>query len=411
MKFARTRLLGPAVVLAAAAVTPLALDRLATAAEPNLAYSCALPGGPADIAVSVAGGAPAGSAFAGYPVALGNITLSVPLPREVLPADAASVAGTAEVAATATEAGAAPVPLAWPALTIATTALTTAAPTLTAKGIPAAYTPKAAGDTVISLGAFTLKLTPAGATAPTTLACTPKPGTVTVLSTIKAEAAPEVGDCGKITAADPSPAGKPGCVYMSGFANVKKLKGASVLNDPAVPGDLAMTNIIVHQPKGGRLLVEVEFATPLQAKATFLGFGFMPTSATMRLTQVSRGFADLDFKDPKNLAGNAVVEMAITVSDATVNGTPLKVGPKCRSARNVKATLTVGPGYTATNGGSMAGEFEIPPFRDCGVGEDISPVLTALVSGPGNYLKLMQSKICVPPSKTLCPPVVPPLKR
>ncbi|MBC7269927.1 MAG: hypothetical protein H5T76_14660, partial [Streptomyces sp.] len=54
-------------------------------------------------------------------------------------------------------------------------------------------------------------------------------------------------------------------------------------------------------------------------------------------------------------------------------------------------------GYQLTSGGPLTGEFTIPAFTGCGTGgEDLDPLLTASVSGPGNYTKQIQGQTCAP---------------
>jgi hypothetical protein len=99
-----------------------------------------------------------------------------------------------------------------------------------------------------------------------------------------------------------------------------------------------------------------------------------------------------------------------------VNGEPLAIGPGCRPVSNVRLTLigrgdnTVPPtGYTVTTGGPLSGRLTIPAFTDCGVTENLDPLLTGSISGPGNYVLMTQGKLCGPadPQEWTCPPPVP----
>ena len=50
----------------------------------------------------------------------------------------------------------------------------------------------------------------------------------------------------------------------------------------------------------------------------------------------------------------------------------------------------------------------IPPFTGCGVSEDLDPLITGLVSGGGNFVKLTQGSICtLTGSNNGCPPEEP----
>ncbi len=108
--------------------------------------------------------------------------------------------------------------------------------------------------------------------------------------------------------------------------------------------------------------------------------------------------------------------MAISLSNVDVNGVPLAVGPHCRPVSPVHLVLiakgenTLPPkGYTVPTGGPLTGMLTIPPFTGCGVTENLDAVLTGSISGPHNFLKMTQGKLCAPaqPHGLTCPPPVP----
>jgi hypothetical protein len=45
-------------------------------------------------------------------------------------------------------------------------------------------------------------------------------------------------------------------------------------------------------------------------------------------------------------------------------------------------------------GGFLSGTATIPPFHGCGSGENLDPLFTASLSGPGNYIRVTQGPIC-----------------
>ncbi|CAM5575902.1 hypothetical protein STENM223S_04781 [Streptomyces tendae] len=102
-----------------------------------------------------------------------------------------------------------------------------------------------------------------------------------------------------------------------------------------------------------------------------------------------------------------------------VNGTPLDVGSGCPTEPSLtsadpdpakhpgdhavlygKAEQVLGEdvtGYTILTGGPLSGEVTIPAFTGCGTGgEDLDRLLTASVSGPGNYIEQVQGQTCTP---------------
>jgi hypothetical protein len=90
------------------------------------------------------------------------------------------------------------------------------------------------------------------------------------------------------------------------------------------------------------------------------------------------------------------------------HGVPIELGPDCRTATPIDVVLTAKAGtYSITEGGVLDGTITIPPFTGCGVNEDLDVMITSLVSGPNNYVKMTQSKVCSLGNQVNCPPVAP----
>jgi hypothetical protein len=154
-------------------------------------------------------------------------------------------------------------------------------------------------------------------------------------------------------------------------------------------------------------------------RATFLAFRFIPVTATLHITELTpirivsvSGVS----APPFPIVVRATTKIKIGVSDVTVNGVPLDIGPRCRPATPVTFTLigrgdnTIPPkGYTVPTGGPLTGRLTIPPFVQCGVTENLDRLLTGSISGPGNFVKMTQGKLCGPsqPANWVCPPPVP----
>ena len=222
--------------------------------------------------------------------------------------------------------------------------------------------------------------------------------------------------------------GVPVCGYITGYSDVLKLYGAALLQ-PKRPAKPALVNIDFayrHVFKPGRL---IEFSTgelyyrghhelpPI--RTTFLAFRFVPVTATLMVTELTpikirsvSGISGLPFP----LFVRATTRVAIRISDVEVNGVPLAIGPHCRPVSSTKLTLTgrgdntIPPrGYTLGGGGPLSGRLTIPAFTHCGVTENLDPLLTGSISGPGNYTRMTQGKLCGPsqPQDWTCPPPVP----
>jgi hypothetical protein len=76
---------------------------------------------------------------------------------------------------------------------------------------------------------------------------------------------------------------------------------------------------------------------------------------------------------------------------------PLDVGPHCQTPA-FDAILSGNnasiPPYIVTTGGPITGFIDVPPFKGCGVGEDLDPIFNAAISGPRNFNLLTQGPVC-----------------
>jgi hypothetical protein len=144
-----------------------------------------------------------------------------------------------------------------------------------------------------------------------------------------------------------------------------------------------------------------------KAPGSFYLFGFMPATGTMQLTQLEAADVFIWFQGTAGLA-TAKIKLAVQLLDACVNGVKIPIGDNCRSETPIDAVLTATPAtYSITNGGVLTGTVTIPPFSGCGAEEDLDPLLTQLISGPGNFVKMTQSKVCSLGNQVNCPPVTP----
>lgn len=216
--------------------------------------------------------------------------------------------------------------------------------------------------------------------------------------------------------------------YAAGYANAAKLDGAAalgpafmkvVLNKRYINDSCASTVDVTSE-------VEFEYEGRRQlppTKATFLSYGFMPTTATMTLEQVGPPAAVQTHtvtNTPTYPEETTVTaQLSMRLSDVEVNGVPLDVGPDCRTERPFEQVLRgygqsyPRAGYLVAYGGTLTGYAHIPPFRGCGVGEDLDPIFTSAISSVGkkadNYTKMTQAPLCVAtnPEGPDCPPRVP----
>ena len=221
-------------------------------------------------------------------------------------------------------------------------------------------------------------------------------------------------DCHIIDPPPTNPALARYCANVTGYANVAKLH-ASVLQPLGIvnigPTNFSLCNPAPTRCQQANLLANLDGEPVLpKAPATFLPFGFVPTTATMQLTQLGTGFADikLNLTDPTGVSNSATVtgRYIARLFDATVAGVRLDLGPNCRTAVPLEVEVRgKPPTYLLTGGGPLSGTVTIPPFTGCGVTEDLDPLLTGLVSGGGNFVKLTQGSICtLTGANNGCPP-------
>jgi uncharacterized protein DUF6801 len=196
---------------------------------------------------------------------------------------------------------------------------------------------------------------------------------------------------------------------LTGHATVKKLEGGV---DFGPPGYMSAQLAFWFDPDTGAecdgLLGDLLWPP---ARGKFIAYHFLPTEATVKITQTKTTVGVLD-----NGIFIGTAETDMQMSDVTVNGTPLAVGPKCKTASPVALNLRSKEGEwnpVADPAGFMEADFDIPAFAGCGVTEDLDPLFTGLITGPGNHIRLDFGNVVfcsdVPPDFDGSKPCVPQL--
>ncbi|MCX0247230.1 DUF6801 domain-containing protein [Streptomyces drozdowiczii] len=211
------------------------------------------------------------------------------------------------------------------------------------------------------------------------------------------------------------------CANALGLANVQKLNGAMIVNDPGHPALVAVlsTKVISSRqaadpddPDGNGYYLRIDNLANIKlpdAESTFLTFGFQPVTAKvsfetgpMTISTGNIGYG------PHTQFSTVYFKQSLRLHDVKVNGTPLDVGSNCRTEKPFKVVLNGGSAYiNVALGGRLDGEVTIPPFSGCGTdGEDLDPLFTAAISGPGNRIFMNQGPTCIPsfPESSYCPP-------
>lgn len=130
----------------------------------------------------------------------------------------------------------------------------------------------------------------------------------------------------------------------------------------------------------------------------FVSFRFMPATGDVALIPDGDATGTVFVKtgatgDCKEVGTNicAITDVTnkvfIKLSNAKVDGKVLDVGPNCRTAQSVAVNIkALVPLAFPAPPVKVTSTFTTPGFTGCGVREDLSPLLTGLVSGPGNTL-------------------------
>jgi hypothetical protein len=248
-----------------------------------------------------------------------------------------------------------------------------------------------------------------------------------------AQRAPEVGilaapppECYRIPEATAEYT-DPYCSYLTGFSNIAKLN-TSILQ-PAGYVNIVATKYRSDCKEGTGIRCQDAVTKPElngkpqlpPAPGSFFAFGFIPVTGTVQLTQIDLAHVYLWSTAVRPYRGLATIRVKLSAQilneppefQPKVNGVPLDVGPNCRTAEPIDAVFTgTYDEYSVTLGGVLRGTVEIPPFSGCGANEDLDPLFTNLVSGPGNYVKLTQGAVCyITGNNRGCPPVKPEPKR
>jgi hypothetical protein len=208
-----------------------------------------------------------------------------------------------------------------------------------------------------------------------------------------------------------APAPAQACAFIKGFSDVRKLGGAALVGPgfgniqeskrtifttkPPIYDQLDSSGKLYYKPcpGGAPQCKPIDGLPPV--RATFLSFGFMPTTATLQIMQAGTlNIASVSIN--QNLTTSQIQSLAsIRVENVLINGAPLDVGTDCHTVKPFPLVLTGKPPYSLQAGGVVSGTITVPSFTGCGVGENLDPIFNATVSGPGNFVQLTQGNLCV----------------
>jgi hypothetical protein len=232
--------------------------------------------------------------------------------------------------------------------------------------------------------------------------------------------------------------------FVAGYSDANKLDGALRVGFPAlalVRSEGAKEGLLITSVPLDNDLINCSLITLSldydgerelpPVTATFLGFGFAPVTATAIISQDGAPLTVVVYQNEGSTAepdssrffsAISVARLSIRLTNVQVNGVPLNVGPSCRTSGDLYTPgnpvaptelMLVGGTYpgdpvpsfgAALFGGTVAGESDIPPFTGCITpsGENLDPLLTASVSGAGNFMRITAAALC--PYSSACTP-------
>jgi hypothetical protein len=214
------------------------------------------------------------------------------------------------------------------------------------------------------------------------------------------------------------------CGYVGGFTKLRKADAAV----PVGPGlsDLRLGVTVYVNFNHSYSYIQTDLAGQFgyhglpelpPARATFRAFGIIPVSATIHISEIgSLNMALISCapapKCPNHPANVALLagRVSLRLSNVEIDRVPVDAGAHCQTAAPFNVMLTGRPpAYNLSLiRGVLTGTVTIPPFKGCASGgHNLDPVFTAIVSGPGNLIKVTQAPICVPADRSGCPPVRP----
>ncbi|MFD4191452.1 DUF6801 domain-containing protein [Amycolatopsis thermoflava] len=241
-----------------------------------------------------------------------------------------------------------------------------------------------AGPVTVSLTSLAPKLVVRGETLHADLACTTDPAANGELArvAVTAPAAPPipdvvVPDVAAAVAEAPLLTAK---FLVDGTSHIAKMGSDLVLEQGTFDAGLFTGDV------PNTIRIEGDLNLP-KSSSYFVAFRFMPVTSDVELPQDGKATGTADISGGLFTPTiDMTIRVNLVVSNVKQDGVPIAVGPDCRTVSPLvipmKGQTSLVPGSKST----MESTFDIPAFSGCGVSEDLDPLLTGLISGPGNRM-------------------------
>ncbi|WP_156753647.1 hypothetical protein [Actinokineospora pegani] len=266
-------------------------------------------------------------------------------------------------------------------------------------GAPVSFTPKARGTARVELTGLAATITVGAAEVPCrAVSRSVALGTFSVAADDTVQPPRVLAEPGGEVSAKALPPLPEGKRVRHRFAMEITTRLAKVGAEVRLTGEFVST-IYTEGELEGRLRGQI---TVNPADVYLVVFRFMPVTNTIALDQREYATGEADIKiDPVTGLYAAVQTRAalyVKVSNVLQDGVPLDVGAGCETASplllDLAGRVNLGQKHPVSN---LEGLATIPAFAPCGVKENVAPLLSGLVSGPGNKVSVKLTYIDVIP--------------
>lgn len=123
------------------------------------------------------------------------------------------------------------------------------------------------------------------------------------------------------------------------------------------------------------------------ATGSFNVIGFVPVTATVNFIPVGQTTGSISGVVTQGVV-SAKSEFILQLTSLVVAGVPVPPGPVCATIVPATISLSSGTDINAVLGGTLTGTYTIPDFANCGLFGVETPIINALIPGPGNTISL-----------------------
>jgi hypothetical protein len=236
------------------------------------------------------------------------------------------------------------------------------------------------GQASVALAGLTPKLLVHNGTTTTDLGCAADPAANGPLAAVAvAQPATPASPAPQVTAAAADAPLLTAKFLVDGTSRIAKLGSDLRLNQGTFDAGLFTGD-------NGAIRIEGDLTLP-PASGYFIAFRFLPVTSDVQLPQTEQatGTADISggLYTPKI---DVTAKVNLVLGNVKEDGVPVDVGTTCHTSSSLVIRMQGQTSLVAGSQSTIVSTFDIPPFTGCGVTENLNPLLTGLISGPGNTM-------------------------